>query len=72
MTKRNLTSTFYAPDKITVVNPDTGRKVECQVIEYNTNRITAAIQGNKLLLTRNRNGIFEGRLAGMTLFYTEK
>lgn len=66
---RNLTSTFYAPSKITVVNQDSGRKVECDVIDYGKTRITAAVQGNKIVLNLNEKGIFEGKMVGMTLTY---
>lgn len=69
---RNLTSTFYAPDKITVINPDSGTKVEADVIEYKQDRITAAVKGVKIILNRSPKGHFEGKMAGMTLTYSPK
>lgn len=69
---RNLTSTFYAPDKITVVNLDSGAEVKADVIEYKQDRITAAVAGVKIILNKNPNGKFIGKMAGMTLAYTPK
>lgn len=69
---RNLTSTFYAPDKITVVNLDSGAEVKADVIEYKQDRITAAIAGVKIILNKNPAGKFIGKMAGMTLAYSPK
>ncbi len=69
---RNLTSTFYAPDKITVVNPDSGTEVKADVIEYGADRITAAVSGVKIILNKNASGKFVGKMAGMTLIYSPK
>ena len=69
---RNLTKTFYAPNEITVTNPDSGHKVQCQVIDYGKTKITAAVQGNKIILNLNEKGLFEGKMAGMTLLYNPK
>jgi hypothetical protein len=69
MNKRNLTSTFYAPNKITIQNLDTGKKVECDVIDYGEKRIVAAIAGAKINLNLMNSGIYEGKMAGMTLTY---
>jgi hypothetical protein len=66
---RNLTSTFYAPDRITVTNPDSGRTVDCNVIDFGKDRITAAVNGVKIILNRTDKGYFEGKMAGMTLRY---
>jgi hypothetical protein len=69
MANRNLTSTFYAPKKIVISNPDTGRMIDADVIDYGTDRIVAAVHGIKVILNLNEKGIFEGKMAGMTLFY---
>lgn len=69
---RNLTSTFYAPDKITVVNLDSGAEVSADVIQYSKDRITAAVGGVKIILTKTTTDKFVGKMAGMTLAYTPK
>jgi hypothetical protein len=69
MNKRNLTSTFYAPNKITVHNMDTGKKVDCDVIDYGEKRIVAAAYGAKINLNLTHSGVYEGKMAGMTLTY---
>lgn len=66
---RNLTSTFYAPKTISVHNLDSGKKVDCDVIEYGEKRITCAIHGAKIILNLTNRGNYEGKMAGMTLSY---
>jgi hypothetical protein len=66
---RNLSSTFYAPNSIMVQNLDSGKKIECAVIEYNDKRITCAVAGAKIILNMTNKGIYEGKMAGMTLIY---
>lgn len=66
---RNLTSTFYAPKTISVHNPDSGMKVECDVIEYGEKRITCAVHGAKIILNLTNRGTYEGKMAGMQLIY---
>lgn len=72
MNKRNLSSTFYAPDKIVITNLDNNVQVECSVIEYGAKRITAAIQGQKIILDLNSRGFYEGNISGMNLRYNPK
>lgn len=71
MAKRNLNRSFYTPKTIQVLNPDNGYKVDCDVIEYTESKITAAVNGIKLVLNRNSQNVFEGRMAGMTLIFKE-
>jgi hypothetical protein len=69
MSNRNLSSTFYAPNSILVHNLDSGKKVDCAVIEYNDKRITCAIAGAKIILNMTNRGVYEGKMAGMVLVY---
>lgn len=69
MANRNLVRTFRAPEKITVINLDNNCEVQCAVIDYGKLRITVAVNGIKIVLTKNSKGVFEGKLAGMSLQY---
>ena len=66
---RNLKSTFYAPESIIVHNLDSGKKIECAVIDYSEKKITCAVSGAKIILNMTNRGVYEGKMAGMTLIH---
>jgi hypothetical protein len=59
----------YEPQssKVKVVNEDTGVTVEADVLSRSADRLSLAIKGNKVILSKNASGVYVGKLLGMSL-----
>lgn len=57
------------PKTIEVLNENTGQKVLASVLSFNDRQIVTAIAGAKIILYKNQFGQYEGKFAGMNLFY---
>ena len=67
MVDRKYLSTI--PDNIEILNENTGQIVKASVLSYNDRQIVTAISGAKITLYKNQFGQYEGKFAGMNLFY---
>lgn len=57
------------PSKITLVNTNTGKKVEAEVAEMNDNSITVFLANEKIVLYKKGNN-YIGNKFGMELVYS--
>lgn len=64
---RNLRNYQPQNNRVKVINEDTGVVVEADVLSRRPDRLSLAIKGNKVILNKNANGIYVGKLLGMNL-----
>jgi len=55
------------PNKINLINEDTGKVVPADVLSLTESRLIVAVAGNKITLSKNSNGAYVGRMLGMDL-----
>jgi hypothetical protein len=59
------------PDRVKIICENNGREMEADVISLSERQLIAAISGVKItLVSRNLNGIYEGKMGGLDLVYT--
>jgi hypothetical protein len=52
---------------VKVINEETGVSVDAHVLSRSADRLSVAIQGNKVILAKNAHGVYVGKLLGMSL-----
>jgi hypothetical protein len=63
----------YTPTEVDIVCENNGKTIRAAVLSLTEQMLVAAVNGVKVTLTsRNRNGVYEGRMAGLDLVYTSK
>lgn len=53
--------------KVKVINEDTGKAVEADVLSRTNDRLVLAINTVKVTLTKNASGMYVGKMLGMSL-----
>jgi hypothetical protein len=61
------------PAKVDIVCESNGKIISADVLSLNEQMLVAAISGVKVtLVSRSQNGVYQGRMAGLDLVYTNR